>query len=513
MRALFKRVVCYITRNWKQSLLMFLLFFVICSLLLVGYSLKSASIVTERFIRQNLNPIVIYNQDDDLWTEYNTNVSDERELIYARMTKYPLDLDLINKLTSDDRVLVVNAMHSLPNYGLNLEHYTYKDDTNKEDVFPLPGFMIYTNMYPDMIEFRTETFELVQGRMYSQQDIDDANNVCLITEDVLKLNNLSIGDHIQFSNMTQEDADQMSFPEGVEYEDHIFDLEIIGTFRNHSKLPAEFKNEKEFRKKISPYENPENAVLMPFSCYSEKMAHINRIVFDGLDQDLYTYDEYVKSLYAPNIVVMYLKDPLEVDQFVEDYSNDLTQFHQFDANTFEYTLMLGPLNTMILFGDCILWIVIINAVIILFLIAFYFIVNRRYEIGVLLSMGFTYKKILTQLFLELWLIALVSCTAAIAISPLYTKTLLTTAMSVEEKINDPFTKIEHEDISTYFNKSEYKYFTRIDMDQVRDNFQIEYSFEFISAIYWFMTCIILLPFTISSLKLVKHTPKEIMLHK
>ena len=49
--------------------------------------------------------------------------------------------------------------------------------------------------------------------------------------------------------------------------------------------------------------------MMPFGCYSEKMAHINRNIFDGLDQDLYTYDEYVKSLYAPNIVVMYLNDP------------------------------------------------------------------------------------------------------------------------------------------------------------------------------------------------------------
>ena len=58
--------------------------------------------------------------------------------------------------------------------------------------------------------------------------------------------------------MNQEQADLMSFPSGIEYDDYVFDLEIIGTFHNHTKLPDGFKNEKEFHEKIASYENPEN---------------------------------------------------------------------------------------------------------------------------------------------------------------------------------------------------------------------------------------------------------------
>ncbi|GAB2021884.1 ABC transporter permease [Pseudolactococcus yaeyamensis] len=111
--------------------------------------------------------------------------------------------------------------------------------------------------------------------------------------------------------------------------------------------------------------------------------------------------------------VYYLKDPAKMEKFVASASKKLdTDTMTLSANDQAYQQMLTPLNNVASFATNIVVLVAVAGVIILSLIVILSIRERRFEIGVLMSLGENKAKIIGQFFIELFVIMLVSVSLA-----------------------------------------------------------------------------------------------------
>lgn len=99
--------------------------------------------------------------------------------------------------------------------------------------------------------------------------------------------------------------------------------------------------------------------------------------------------------------VFQLEDPEEMDAFVASAEKLIdTDTFSLQTNDQQYQQMLEPLNNVASFAENIVLLVAIAGVIILTLIVMITIRERRYEIGVLLSLGESRFKVIMQFFTE-----------------------------------------------------------------------------------------------------------------
>ncbi|MEG0564582.1 ABC transporter permease, partial [Anaerorhabdus sp.] len=167
-----------------------------------------------------------------------------------------------------------------------------------------PNIMIQTNIVPDSIEFVEGTNKIVDGRMYNQDDLDNANKVAVITKELADVNGLSVGDTIKLSSMQ---ANQLPY------------YENMGITEDMTKLDW-----------MSAYESPKNFILIPGTTiaqfnYAISKANYDYYVSQG-QQDMAGTEPTLDNSYYASKVVYLLNDPLEVDAFVEDHKVDLKEY-------------------------------------------------------------------------------------------------------------------------------------------------------------------------------------------
>lgn len=115
-------------------------------------------------------------------------------------------------------------------------------------------------------------------------------------------------------------------------------------------------------------------------------------------------DEQLKELNVQN-VRYYLTSAGEKDAFLAETNAEYPTLSEdglkLDIDDSAYQTMVGPIEHVGSFAVTVMWIVIIAAVAIITLIVVINVKDRRYEMGVLLSIGARRRNILGQIFIEL----------------------------------------------------------------------------------------------------------------
>lgn len=121
-------------------------------------------------------------------------------------------------------------------------------------------------------------------------------------------------------------------------------------------------------------------------------------------------DEQQKDLTVQN-VRYYLTTAGDKDAFLAEtnakYTTLTSDGLKLDIDDSAYQTMVGPIEHVGSFATTVMWIVIIAAVAIITLIVVINVKDRRYEMGVLLSIGARRRNILGQIFIELVLVGTV----------------------------------------------------------------------------------------------------------
>ena len=198
---------------------------------------------------------------------------------------------------------------------------------------------------------------------------ETADNSALISSDLASENNLSVGD--TFTVTTTVDSTETSYT-----------LTVIGIYDNSSTATTQM---------MSNASNPQNNIYTTLTTTNTMKGET-----DKLDSAVYA-----------------LSNPEKMDSFVKEVKSEI------DTDTYSVTSsdeiceqMLSPLNNISSIAQNIVILVAIAGAVILTLIVILSISERRYEIGVLMSLDENRLKIIGQFFTELFMVTIVSLVIA-----------------------------------------------------------------------------------------------------
>lgn len=359
---------------------------------------------------------------------------------------------------------------------------------------------------------------LKDGRMYTQEEIDDVEKVCLITDTLAEHNNLRVGDSIEISfespSSFNNSYNSWYAEMGLTEEDFKLELEVIGIFDNTKQADPTAENFDWMAK----YESPENVVLIPDSIYAEHQLNISLKSWEYYKQ-MWPDDEYYQNednmptmdnILSKSAVTLLLNDPLEVDSFVEQVQASLDgQYRLLDANNETFEQLARPLDTLTLFSSLIVVLVLVNAVVIITLVTALTLKTREYEIGVLLSQGVSKLMVVAQFFVELALVAVIGFTLAVGSGTLIAGRVGEEVLNYQVEFSGLSEEVE--DDYNYISNWDDNYFTEVTLSDMVDAYEVQISPLIIGEIYVAGLGIVLISILIPSLMIMRYNPKKILM--
>lgn len=531
-----KRAFKNVERKKSKTILLALTFFLIGNLVIIGLGVSSASESAKTLTRKKMRAVVTYEMDYDEIYDYVDTIEDEDERndFYQHFPK--IELEDVHALLKDSRVKTANAISTYMWYQdadktLDFVHLGNQAEENMDNngqscyidefgnqecqTYQDPTFLIKTNSFPSMIEFEDGDYELIDGRFYTQEEIDNGDFVCIVSSALAETNGLSLGDEITMSSTFLSRYEKEC---GVEQEDIDNVFEIIGIFdHNQPVLPGSSNFDYCY-----PYENPDNMIFMPTSSSYIAQLTATQKEFDH-NASLYpeNYDEddrpsmenMMNNIYIDSVTLL-LNDPLDVDAFVDNYNPSLAQFMNLNANNEEFKNLAKPLDTLSMYANFIVWLVVINAVVIITLVTALTLKTREYEIGVLLSIGASKMKIVAQFFAELAIVAILGFTLAVGSGSIISKKIGNKVLELQIASSGMAEESEENfGGSNGFNPWDNDYTTEITLDDLIAEYDVSISPLIIGEIYVLGLGIVLISVIIPSFMIMRYNPKMILMNQ
>ena len=211
-------------------------------------------------------------------------------------------------------------------------------------------------------EVESGTLGLVNGAIYTAE----SENAAIVSQTLLDDNELNIGDTIKLKTISDETE---------------ITLTIVGSYKST--------------------EIDENG---------EDSFNNNTIYTNITTAKNFMTDEQIENLTVNN-VKYYLASAESKDAFLswagEKYPSIVDDGLKLDIDDSSYQTMVGPIENVGSFAGVTMWIVAIATVVIITLIVVINVKDRRYEMGVLLSLGAKRATIVGQIFIELFIVGTV----------------------------------------------------------------------------------------------------------
>ena len=368
-----KRAFLSVTKRTGKTLLLVLVLAVIANMVLAGISIKSATAKAGEFARKKLGGAVSLEVDmEKALSKMNSGNGGN-----FKLDRTPLTVDQADKLKSLSHVEAYNYIASgmALTDGFKAVEVNKDSDNNSQGQIGVAGaadmgqpeISVSGTLYSELLaDFSEGKSKLIEGRHITKED--SGKNVTMIEKNLAKKNNLKLGDKIKVKSLDGKKN---------------IELEIVGIYEaSNSEVNAMGLNVTF----LSPY----NKIYIPYDKVSQIM-----LAMYGLTEN------------SINSAIYYLDDPLNVEKFKEEAKNtgiDLEKY-KLDAKDSLYKQMMGPIENVASFSNTVVLLVTVAGAVILALIIMLSLKDRKYEIGVLLSIGEGRFKIIGQLLVETLLIA------------------------------------------------------------------------------------------------------------
>ena len=371
-----KRAMLSISKKKIKSLILFVVLLVIANMVLVGLSIQTATKKSTELAREKLGSDVTLKVNDQKFMEQRRNNKEE-----GSSSRPSLTTDIADTLKDNEHVTQYNYISS--SFGLaknfeNVKNEDSSDDTNSEekpkgmfkmggsDVTTMPEISfsgtIATNLLSD---FKNGDSKITEGRGITKDDA--GKNVAVIEKNLAKENSLKVGSKIQVASVDENTT---------------LELEVVGIYEVNSDENTNDNRNMDFL-------NPYNKIYMPYDVVSKVSTGDN------------TNSKNVTS------AVYFMDNADNIESFKEYAKNKKIDLEAYtlDANDQLYTQMVGPIENVGSFSKTLVATVSIAGAMILVLIIALSLKDRKYEIGVLLSLGESKFKVISQLVVEVLLVA------------------------------------------------------------------------------------------------------------
>jgi putative ABC transport system permease protein len=406
---IFKRALIYVRRKKSKVLTIGVILLVVSTLALTGLVINSAAKTTFEYARNSLGTTVSYT------TDLSSVMPTERGIPGQGMgVTIPDDYEVINM--NEIEYIKNNSIYiesytintSLAASPIDFSYYNPSGETISDSKRVAASINILGSSYDkDDTIFKNDQNELIEGRYFTDEEIDSKAPVIIIESTIASLNELEIGDFVTIEEVIRRMPGE---EEATEIEEYTF--EIVGIYKTNN--PSDVSTT-DFKGSFNLTENNMYAPYTTILNYSDNA--INSVTFNLNDTD-------------------------NIDLFIEEVkAMDMnTTYRLISANDAAYNKMVGPIASVAKTSTVLVTVVVISGALIILLLSMLSIKDRKYEIGVLLSLGESRLKIVSQLLFEMIIISTISFTLAVfisgATSQITTNYLLESAL-IEETTEEP----------------------------------------------------------------------------
>lgn len=491
-----KRSWLYVSRKiGKVSTIGFILF-IVATLVITGFLIETAANNSYEVARNKLGAAVTYTTDISSAITPTSGGG-------GRGMGFTLPADYTSITTKEIETIVSTSKYidsfeynvSVQGTAINFHYFELEETTNNDQSRPNISSNVSLSGI-DITSSQLESSDLLSGALFTTEQITNNENVIIIEATIANNNNLVVGDTVNIAITPKRMPGN-----AITGESSDITFTIVGIYE--TKFPTELSdsnitNTSGFseNKMYAPYTTVLNVSLL-------------NLDIDILDEKL--LDIEING-YDVNSVTFNLHNIDEVKSFileVESMKIDQT-YRKFNDSNDSYETMTSSIANVASTASIMVIVVVIAGALIIGLLSMLSIKDRKYEIGVLLSLGESRFKIMLQLVIELLIITIIAFSLATFTSN-YTAQATTNYLLNQEIESIEKTEVK-KDLRLGFGKFGQANLESIDT-KIIDELEVSMNISDVVKTLAIGVLIIIITNMIQAIFVLKSNPKEIMLER
>lgn len=483
-----KRGLLGITRQKGKSLILLAVIFILGNLISGAVSIQQATTNAEKNIKERLGTAATLDFDYEAIDSLN-----EAEL--AEFDFENINVDLIKQIGELPYVKYFD--YSMSTYLGSESIDSYQGEMEDEIIHhgPSMDFQLKGINYAPVIDFEEQKGELVDGRVFTQDEIDNGTSVAIISKKLADKNNLHVGDTFTLDNAVYTYDEKTGEEELVTSRDVV--LEIIGVFESHSikEDQGDGMDQDMFDWMDIDYQNTiyvSNEIVV-----SETEYHWEEYM--KADEEFAAIVEEEEESFEYYTPLFVLNNPEDTVAFEEEVTPLLPELYKVINASDHYDTISGPIDSMSKLSKYVLIAAVIATVLIIGLVVLLFLRDRKHELGIYLSLGERRGRVVGQILIEVMVIAFIGITLS-----LFSGNLLA------GQISD--TMIKADDHNSY---DDYVYYSELQSDlttdDVLESYAVDFNSSYILGFYGIGLLTILISTVIPLIYIVRLNPKKILM--
>jgi len=498
--SVFKRALIKILRKKTQSMILFLIVFILSNILLTTFAVTMSLKDVKKTVLSQLPPIVSigYNHDS-LYSE------NEKNGVEIKLPK--LDVEMANKLYENTRDMVssfdYSTYASLQSSSLKFNIIDKKED-NIPEVYNQKRINLQGTQLQDtsLVTLKEATF--IAGKGFSESDIKEGKPKAIVSKQFAQANQLEVGSIIELKNdiynVKVEEIESVEDRKPIESVS--IDVEVIGILEIESI--EEYLINQESNQNGMTYFNVYTKATT-FIVPNKFVEEINEYTNDKATQSLSDKEknQYLSGLntVSPSYILKNIDNLQEFEKAARKiYKGDNYQITSVVDN---YEVIAKSLTSMEKLLDLIVIICIISSIAILSLVLNVFIFLRKKEMGIYLALGEKRYKIFSQLLLETIIISVVATLCA-TISAYFFSSML-----ANNTINSLL--LPNDELIPMTETLNYNSLVNISPEMISNQYQGGFSIITILFFYLVMILTTIISQIATALYLLRLNPKKILM--
>ena len=397
--------VRYVLRNINQSGTMFCVILLLNIFFITSNNIVLSTNIGLNLVKGNLEATTIV-----VITGKNLSMEEFESI-------EPLTREFVEILANDERVKYYDYSRSHYIVSNDVEKVTY-DKMGDEPLFigfsSTNIFRMKGVQYPPIFDYYSGKIELLEGRVFTDLEIEYGEEKVVISKELAENNNLRIGDTMEMLFETIDynymiEYDPMNPKEDVVLGKKNYFLEVIGIYEPNELIPINDNMDDD--EKISALffnETEQNVIYVP----NNVVEDVQNFQVNLMEENNIPYQK--QGFYS--FPIYSLKSVEDINGFENYYENLLPEHYVFHSNTNDYEMMFGTLQKINETSNIIAsfsWIVSTFIIVLLYL---YIFKVRMEELKVYIALGMRKVELFQQLFIEFIIVSFIAFLFAIILS-------------------------------------------------------------------------------------------------
>lgn len=496
---IFQRALTSITRRKLKSLILLLIVIILGNIILSTLLIVQSVDGTRQSILRELPPVVSleidYTKLDELYKEQGQ---------FDKPIEIPwLTFDDLDRIEADagSYIKIVDYSAYAGIETKSLEPYTIMDGGYVRGPGETNYFTLQGVSAPIFAMLEVGDAEIVEGRSFTQEELDNGSPVLLIGEGLAEKNNLMVGDTVLieslFTDYTEE-GNQVIF-NTIELE-----FKLIGILKFKALPQSEGKGG------FSEHDyllEERNRTLFTGNRFVEKYSRESMDVWRSYYEEKYgeTWEDYYEdNPLAGRPITFILNSSEDVGSFVQSAQAALNnEYYYFATQEDNYKKVAAPLESMRKILTYAFYITVGSAIIVLTLVLFGFMRDRQKEIGIYLALGEKKSKITVQMIIENVAVGFLGALLALA-SGTFVASYISDMLIAAPQL-DPQQGVI---LPVYPSNN---YLANFDYESILQSYQVGFSATAVIAFIITILATIVVAQLIASIYILRSDPKKIMM--